>query len=790
MFLLFPQFFLDFVCATCYNSIVSKKMLGGSRLKEKIHDYYIQFKSNRLFKATMKTYFIIACMVFLAYALVMVLNVYHAAVSQLTSAELKMLSQSETTNDFILRDINSAANNVFENETVAIDAMTKPYNTMLSYDISNLISDMKNRTNAIDKVYFFNLKNDCIYTGDNPVYSSASFPDKELLNMIASQKRYSINIPHILKYEDNSQITEERVLLSLYKYSDTSCMAVFLDSDVFNSMVNADFENKNQSMMILQSDGTVISSTDPNQFGQNLSENKIVRKINDSNSQSGSINNFGTIYCYKKSNTLNSLYICSFRSSSVVVSYIWQFTIIILFALLLLFLYFLSSIQMSMSIFRPFKRLRQDVFSILGIKPDELADELGTERDLTLISKNLANIKEEYDHMQETENLYSETKRNELVYKLMTGAYSYNENELEDYNIVLTYPYNTMLLARLDNTKNISPSNVGLIQYGIANAGTELLTHDDMKAYFTTYSDEYDIIFLVNHKSERLDISYLTMLQKYAQNAFGTTISVAYDSSDSSTDSVSQMYRNVKYAMQYRIVQGHNSIICYTDLLSGISSKCEYPDKIEKNIIREINQQNKDGAIAAVNDFIKAISSMPYSYIVVYSSVLALAIAAHIALEKSDERNDIISDEILRTETIDELRDMLISKCSDAIISVSRIEISDKHVLIANTIEEYINDHYTDPNLSIDLIASYVNKSANYTRNIFKQNKNISISEYISHKRFDEVKRMLIETNLTAQTIAQKVGMNSGSYFYTAFKKYTGYTPDQYRKKYMSVLKG
>lgn len=83
-----------------------------------------------------------------------------------------------------------------------------------------------------------------------------------------------------------------------------------------------------------------------------------------------------------------------------------------------------------------------------------------------------------------------------------------------------------------------------------------------------------------------------------------------------------------------------------------------------------------------------------------------------------------------------------------------------------------------------------MNKSANYTRNIFKQNKNISISEYISHKRFDEVKRMLVETNFTAQTIAQKVGMNSGSYFYTAFKKYTGYTPDQYRKKYMSVLKG
>lgn len=54
---------------------------------------------------------------------------------RLTSAwRSKCFLSPETTNDFILRDINSAANNVFENETVAIDAMTKPYNTTLSYE--------------------------------------------------------------------------------------------------------------------------------------------------------------------------------------------------------------------------------------------------------------------------------------------------------------------------------------------------------------------------------------------------------------------------------------------------------------------------------------------------------------------------------------------------------------------------------------------------------------------------------------------------------------------------------
>lgn len=655
-------------------------------------------------------------MVFLAYALVMVMNVYHAAITQLISAEQKMLSQAETTNDFILRDINSTANNVFENNTVAIDAMSKPYTPIRSYEVSTLISEMKTQTSAIYKVYFFNLKDDCIYTGDNPVYNKESFPDSTLLDIISNSSHYTINHPHILKYEDENEIKEERVLLSLYKYSDTSCMAVFVNSDTFNSMVNADFNNRNQSMTILQSNGTVLSSTDPELFSKNLSEDKWIRRIEKNSSQSGYFTQLGRVYCFRKSNTLNSLYICNFRSSSVIVSYIWQFIVIIIFALLLIFLYFLSSIKMSMSIFRPFRELRADVFKILGLSPKGSTDDMGTDNDLQLIAKNLANIRAEYDAMQERELLYSETKRNELVYNILTGAFNYDEKELDEYNIRFPHPYSTILLIRLDNTKNIERANIGLILYGISNSGTELLTQNGIEAYPTTFSDEYDVVFLVNHPSPDFDATYLMQLQKYISNAFSVTVSITYDTADSGSDSASQMYRNVKYAMQYRIINGHGSIVSYSELIKDIDSNCDYPTRYEKAVIREINQKNKEGAVNSVDCFLNTISHMPYIYIIIHTSVLMMAISAHITPDKSsNEHNDNISDYIMHVETIDEIRSMLIAKCNDAIISSSDMETNDKHQIIANSIEDYINEHYTDPNLSIDVIASYVNKSANYT---------------------------------------------------------------------------
>ena len=133
-------------------------------------------------------------------------------------------------------------------------------------------------------------------------------------------------------------------------------------------------------------------------------------------------------------------------------------------------------------------------------------------------------------------------------------------------------------------------------------------------------------------------------------------------------------------------------------------------------------------------------------------------------------------------ETMEEIEQYILSKCHNLMLKFSSTKFDSKKDIMVKTVLDYIENNYTDPNLSIDMIANEINRSANYTRGMFKQSQGISISDYIAKKRFDEVCRQLVETNLTAQEIGASLGLNSGSYFYTSFKKHTGYTPDQYRK--------
>ncbi len=95
----------------------------------------------------------------------------------------------------------------------------------------------------------------------------------------------------------------------------------------------------------------------------------------------------------------------------------------------------------------------------------------------------------------------------------------------------------------------------------------------------------------------------------------------------------------------------------------------------------------------------------------------------------------------------------------------------------------YVNEHYTDSNLSLNEVAENVNISPSYLSAMFSKENQTTFVEYVTAKRMDKAKQLLSQTVEKTQTIAEQVGYKDPHYFSYIFKKTYGISPKEYRAR-------
>ncbi|MDR2608536.1 MAG: response regulator [Treponema sp.] len=92
----------------------------------------------------------------------------------------------------------------------------------------------------------------------------------------------------------------------------------------------------------------------------------------------------------------------------------------------------------------------------------------------------------------------------------------------------------------------------------------------------------------------------------------------------------------------------------------------------------------------------------------------------------------------------------------------------------------YIREHFSNPALTLQDIASYNNVSKNYLSSEFTRETGETISGFITRMRIREAEKLLRETNLRVYEIAEKAGYLNVETFNRAFKRVTGKNPGAY----------
>ncbi|MBU0912042.1 MAG: AraC family transcriptional regulator [Gammaproteobacteria bacterium] len=89
---------------------------------------------------------------------------------------------------------------------------------------------------------------------------------------------------------------------------------------------------------------------------------------------------------------------------------------------------------------------------------------------------------------------------------------------------------------------------------------------------------------------------------------------------------------------------------------------------------------------------------------------------------------------------------------------------------------------FLDASLSLPKLAKHISTSAYYISQTLNETIGVNFFDYVNRYRINAAKEQLRNTNNTVLDIAMNVGFNAKSSFYTAFKKETQVTPNQYRE--------
>jgi two-component system response regulator YesN len=96
--------------------------------------------------------------------------------------------------------------------------------------------------------------------------------------------------------------------------------------------------------------------------------------------------------------------------------------------------------------------------------------------------------------------------------------------------------------------------------------------------------------------------------------------------------------------------------------------------------------------------------------------------------------------------------------------------------------KEFIDTHFTDPNLLLNDVAAIINLSPSHFSVVFGRETGESFKDYLTRIRIQRAKELLRTTNMKCSEVAYQSGYNDPHYFSTVFRKNTGYPPQQFRQ--------
>lgn len=215
----------------------------------------------------------------------------------------------------------------------------------------------------------------------------------------------------------------------------------------------------------------------------------------------------------------------------------------------------------------------------------------------------------------------------------------------------------------------------------------------------------------------------------------------------------------------------------------------KYSDDLEKKLIVYVQLGNKNKAKEVINNYLSYIflyagGNMDIIKAKLYEFTAFLSRAAiEAGASLSDMLPSIKNSAKLFSENI-EFQDLcfitieILYDFIDKVYKSKGSKTNSNHLIKAT---EYIDNHFFE-DITLESLSKVIFVSTYYLSHLFREQLNMTFSDYLNNKRIEKAKKMLADSNYNIEIISEKTGFKNKNYFSTTFKKIVGLSPAKYKK--------
>ncbi|WP_053202676.1 helix-turn-helix transcriptional regulator [Jiangella muralis] len=289
---------------------------------------------------------------------------------------------------------------------------------------------------------------------------------------------------------------------------------------------------------------------------------------------------------------------------------------------------------------------------------------------------------------------------------------------------------------------------------------------------------------------------FAALVRDRVQAACGVAVTVGISRTSTGPARVEAATAEAVAALDHKLVSGGDAVYDLADVRvarAAGAGPVPVPDRVEERLARCIRRGDATGAVATLRSWIERVSAVDG----VTPDVLREWLAAEVlyALEVAGQRrlSDGSTDWIaacsrLPLNEVAEMYDihdrsylvLWLEQLLPRIVASHAAPSPARHVLAV--VERHIQDHYAD-DLRLVTVSEAVFVSPYYISHLFQRELGTTFLKYLTAVRMRHGRRLLAETDLPVELVAEQVGYQAPKRFRELFKRTFHVTPSEYRRQ-------